>query len=106
MSYGTNPFTGTPYNSWDDVEKDLRDHPGCKAKIMAIAKRIQEVLSHQQITELCGMWGCVNEREFWNKLNRTSDHDLKEYVDRVKGKKRKNLLQETAVLIAVEAGVA
>ena len=102
----TNPFTGTPYNSWSDVERDLADHPECKQKIYAIARRIQEVLSHEQLRNLCGLWGCVTAREFWTKLDGMSDEELKKYVDRIKGKKRKGLLQETAVLVAVEAGVA
>lgn len=105
-SGATNPFTGTSYNSCDDVERDLRDNPGCKAKTMAIAKRIKEVLNRQQITELCGIWGCINQTEFWEKLNGISDAELKEYVDRVKGRKKKKLLEETAALQYAMAGVA
>ncbi len=102
----TNPFTGTPYHSWSDVEQDLKDHPECKQKIYAIARRIQEVLSHEQIRRLCGLWGCVTPGEFWKKLNGMSDAELKAYVDRVKGRKKNQAKLEAAVLVSEVAGVA
>lgn len=102
----TNPWTGTPYNSIADVEKDLKDNPRCRRKILAIWERIKEGLSKEHVRALCGIWGCANEQEFMKKMASLNDDELRGYVDRVKRRKRKALLKSTAVLVHSEAGMA
>ena len=84
----TNPFTGTPYNSWDDVERDLKDHPECKAKIMLIWKRIQKLMTHDEIRDLCGIWGCATWQEMMNKINRLTNEELGKEVEKVIAKRK------------------
>lgn len=88
----SNPFTGTPYNSWDDVDKDLKDHPWCKQKILDIAKRIGIVISHEEVRELCGMWGALNPKEFYDHFNNITDEQLKTDIEKLRKRhKRKNV---------------
>ena len=94
----TNPFTGTPYHSWADVEADLKDHPECKAKIYNIWKRIQKLLDHEGIRNLCGILGSATPEETWRLMNALSDKELGDLVDRAMKKKRKRDLANYAYL--------
>jgi predicted CopG family antitoxin len=95
MSENVNPFTGTGYSSWDDVEKDLKDHPWCRRKIMAIWHRIQKLLNREEMRDLCNLWGCVTAEETYNKIMHLTDKELSEEVDKIikRRKKKQEILE-------------
>src|SRR5438876_10465346 len=102
-----------PYTGGYDWEQDLKDHPECKAKILAIVKKLnlQTMMSHEQIRKLCGIWGCATPEETWRKINELSEDKLREDVERAMGiqKKRKLALQrylESQHIVYTGEGIA
>ena len=76
-----------PYTDSHSAEDDLKDHPECKQKILAILRRVQEQLNHDEVRRLCEAWGCRNPGEFWSVLNAMSDEELRRNVDKVRKKR-------------------
>ena len=109
MSGYFNPYTGS--YSW---EQDLKDHPECKAKILAIVKRLnlQTLLTHEEIRALCAKWGCVTAAETWKKIDSLSNEELGKDVSAIMDKRKKrakaleSYLVTQGVLEAEAAGVA
>lgn len=98
-----NPYTGATYDSQADVDKDVEDHPWCKKKIEAFVKRLGLRLSHKEISQICGIWGCTGPEEFFKKMESLDDEQLLQVVYRVRNRKRKTPVDQ---LVYAEAGVA
>jgi hypothetical protein len=64
------------------------DRHGCRGKIRIIHRRTQVLLNHDQITWLCGEWGCVDRSDFYRQMDGMSDSELKAWAERARKRKK------------------
>jgi len=53
---------------------------GCINKARRIRERLHLKVGHEVITEMCSLWGCRDENDFWRVMNEMSDVQLFEAV--------------------------
>ncbi len=86
----------------DDWDSEEAGRDGCFKKHLAILRRLHVKTSHEEIRELCHLWGCRDLNDFWQMMNELDDESLfsavMEAVRRVKA--RKNAKEKKKEVIA------
>jgi len=71
---------------------------GCINKARRIHERLHLKVDHDVITEMCFLWGCSDENDFWRVMNEMSDEQLfravMEAISRIRKRKTKREKRE------------